>query len=141
LTPPSTFVIRCPVSSNLGSAVEEALLLDNASTDGGQKMFLHARPAGRVIQLNENRSSATARSAGFKAARNDYILFADNNVRLTAAVVQTFASALEQRSNAAIGMPRVVLTAWPDRIQYGAYCHWLGHMILRSEDSPLQPPE
>jgi GT2 family glycosyltransferase len=52
------------------------------------------------------------------------------------------ASALEGQSNAAIAMPRVVLAARPDRIQYeGAYCHWLGHMILRNEDSPLRPPE
>jgi GT2 family glycosyltransferase len=126
----------------LGSAVDEVLLLDNASADGGQEVFLKSVPYGRVIQLTENRSPGAARSAGFKAARNDYIMFADNDIRLSAAAVQTLASALERRSNAAIAMPRVVLTERPDRIQYeGAYCHWLGHMILRNEDSPLQPPE
>jgi hypothetical protein len=52
--------------------------------------------------------------------------------------VQTLELALTQHSNAAIAMPRVILTAQPDRIQYeGAYCHWLGHMILRHEDEPL----
>lgn len=125
----------------LGLAVDELLLLDNASTDGSQEFFLKSVPDGRVIQLTENRSPGAARSAGFKAARNDYIVFADNDIRLSAAGVQTLASALERYSNAAIAMPRVVLTARPDRIQYeGAYCHWLGHMILRNEDSPLQPP-
>jgi GT2 family glycosyltransferase len=126
----------------LGRAVDEVLLLDNASTDGGQDFFLQSVPDGRVIQLTENRSPGAARSAGFKAARNDYILFADNDIRLSTTGVQTLASALDRRSNAAIAMPRVVLTARPDRIQFeGAYCHWLGHMILRNEDSPLQPPE
>jgi GT2 family glycosyltransferase len=126
----------------LGSAVDEVLLLDNASMDGGQEVFLKTVPDGRVIQLTENRSPGAARSAGFKAARNDYIMFADNDIRVSAAAVQTLASALERRSNAAIAMPRVVLTARPERIQYeGAYCHWLGHMILRNEDAPLLPHE
>jgi len=126
----------------LGDVVEEVLLLDNASRDGGQEIFRQMVPHGRVVQLSENRSPGAARSAGFEAARNDYILFADNDIRLSAAAVETLASALERQSNAAIAMPRVVLTARPDRIQYeGAYCHWLGHMILRNEDSPLEPPE
>ena len=126
----------------LGSVVDEVLLLDNASTDGGQDLFLKSVPDGRLIQLTDNRSPGAARSAGFKAARNDYILFADNDIRLSAASTQTLAAALDRRSNAVIAMPRVVLTARPDRIQYeGAYCHWLGHMILRNEDSPLQTPE
>jgi hypothetical protein len=69
-------------------------------------------------------------------------MFADNDIRLSVAAVQTLASSLAGRSNAAIAMPRVILTVRPDRIQYeGAYCHWLGHMILRNEDSPLQPSE
>ncbi len=131
-----------PCVIGLGSAVDEVLLLDNASMDGGQEVFLSSVPHGRVVQLTENRSPGAARSAGFKAARNDYILFADNDIRLSAAAVQTLASALERRPNAAIAMPRVVLTQRPDRIQYeGAYCHWLGHMILRNEDSPLKAPE
>jgi GT2 family glycosyltransferase len=131
-----------PSVIGLGSAVDEVLLLDNASTDGGQDFFLKSVPDGRVIQLTENRSPGAARSAGFKAARNDYILFADNDIRLSAAAVQKLASALDRRSNAAIAMPRVILSARPERIQYeGAYCHWLGHMILRNEDSPLHPPE
>ena len=126
----------------LGQVVDEVLLLDNASTDGSQDFFLKSVPDGRVIQLTENRSPGAARSAGFKAARNDYILFADNDIRLSAASAQTLAAALDRRSNAAIAMPRVILTARPDRIQYeGAYCHWLGHMILRNEDSPLRPAE
>ncbi len=131
-----------PYVAALGPAVDEVLLLDNASTDGGQDFFLKSVADGRVIQLAENRSPGAARGAGFKAARNDYILFADNDIRLSAVSAQTLAAALDGRSNAVIAMPRVVLTARPDRIQYeGAYCHWLGHMILRNEDSPLQPPE
>lgn len=126
----------------LGTVVDEVLLLDNASMDGSQEVFRRMVPHGRVVQLRENRSPGAARSAGFQASRNDYVLFADNDIRLSAAAVQMLASALERQSNAAIAMPRVVLTARPDRIQYeGAYCHWLGHMILRNEDSPLGPPE
>lgn len=131
--------LACAVA--LGPDVDEILLLDNASTDGGQDFFLRSVPNGRVIQLTENRSPGAARSAGFQAARNDYILFADNDIRLCAAGAEALAAALDLYSNAAIAMPRVVLTARPDRIQYeGAYCHWLGHMILRNEDSPLQEP-
>lgn len=131
-----------PCVTALGSAVDEVLLLDNASKDGGQAVFLQCVPDGRVIQLTENRSPGAARSAGFEAARNDYIIFADNDIRLSVAAVQKLSSELERRPNAAIAMPRVVLTARPDRIQYeGAYCHWLGHMILRNEDSPLQASE
>jgi GT2 family glycosyltransferase len=131
-----------PYVTALGAAVDEVLLLDNASMDGGQDFFLKLIPDGRVIQLTENRSPGAARNAGFVAARNDYIVFADNDIRLSASVVQILASVLDRSSNAAIVMPRVILTARPDRIQYeGAYCHWLGHMILRNEDSPLRPPE
>ena len=53
-----------PCVIELGRAVDEVLLLDNASTDGGQDFFLQSVPDGRVIQLTENRSPGAARSAG-----------------------------------------------------------------------------
>ncbi len=135
-----------PGVHSLATFADEILLLDNASSDGSQDMFLGRIPGGRVVQLAENRSPGCARSAGFQAARNDFVLFADNDIRLTPDAVLELARALVERPQAVIAMPRVVLAERPERIQYeGAFCHWLGHMILRNEDVMLRrsdlPPQ
>ena len=123
----------------LAILADEILLLDNASSDGSQDLFMSWIPSGRVVQLADNRSPGAARSAGFHAARNDLVLFADNDIRLTPEAVLELAQALVQRPRAVIAMPRVVLAERPERIQYeGAFCHWLGHMILRNENVMLR---
>jgi GT2 family glycosyltransferase len=135
-----------PGVQSVAKFADEVLLLDNASSDGSQEMFLSLMPRGRVVQLAENRSPGNARSAGFRAARSDFVLFADNDIRLTPEAVLELVRALVESPQAVIAMPRVVLTERPGRIQYeGAFCHWLGHMILRNEDAMLrradQPPQ
>ena len=123
----------------LRGIVDEALLLDNASSDASREVFSALVPWGRIMQLHENRSPGAARNAGFKAARNDLILFADNDILLTRDVVTALAAALQADPDCVIALPRVILTRRPARIQYeGAYCHWLGHMILRNEDALLE---
>lgn len=129
-----------PAVCALRSCFEEILLLDNASTDASRELFAQMLPSGRVIRLPENRSPGAARSAGFEAASQDRILFMDNDIHLTASAVEHLARALEEHPDCVIAMPRVVLLRRPGRIQYeGAYCHWLGHMILRNEDAALAP--
>ncbi len=119
---------------------DEILLCDNASSDEGPAFFEQALPEGRVLRLAENRSPGAARSAGFTAARNDLVLFADNDIHLDANSLEQLIAAVEADPRCVIALPRVVLLRRPDRIQYeGAWCHWLGHMILREEDALRAP--
>jgi GT2 family glycosyltransferase len=130
-----------PGIAALGDCVDEIVLLDNASTDSSRELFLSLIPTGRIVQLDQNRSPGAARNAGFSASRNDRVLFADNDISLGPGAVGELFRALEQHSDAVIALPRVILTRRPDFIQYeGAYCHWLGHMVLRHEDAPAGEP-
>ncbi len=127
-----------PAIMALDECFAEIMLLDNASTDGSREFFAHQIAGGRVLRLSENRSPGLARSAGFSAAANDLVLFADNDIILNRQTVSLLSQAVMEDEDCVIAMPRVVLTRRPDRIQYeGAHCHWLGHMILRHEDAPL----
>ncbi len=124
------------VAANI-AAIDEILLLDNASTDASVETFHQLLPAGKVVRLECNRGPGAARNAGFREARNNRILFIDNDVQLTAGFVQALNDALDARPQAVAAAARVVYADRPHLIQYeGADSHFLGHMILRNENRP-----
>ncbi len=139
--------VSLPAALALGTAFDEILLLDNASTDDSVGVFQRLVPDGRIVQLSENRSPGTARNAGFAAARSPFVLFMDNDVSLEADCPRLLAEALAADPAALLATPRVLYAREPERIQYdGADCHFLGHMVPRNEDtlvsrSAVSPPD
>ena len=73
----------------------EVIVVDNASTDGSDRMVEEHFPHVRLVRLPENIGCA-ARNAGVAAARGEIVVTLDNDVLLTgsddvAAVVEVFA--------------------------------------------------
>jgi hypothetical protein len=117
----------------------EILLLDNGSTDGSQDIFRRLISNGELVQLLDNRSPGTARNSGIERARNDLILFMDNDIELKDGAVEALCQALTVAPQAVAAAPRVLHADNPAMIQYeGADAHFLGHMVLRSEETPAQ---
>jgi GT2 family glycosyltransferase len=121
---------------NLQTRFDEILVIDNASTDGSLD-YLHAQQQLTVVALSANAGPAAARNVGLLQARNDIILFQDNDISLTEGVAQALYAPLKQDQRLLLTMPRVVYSSDPAIIQFeGANCHILGMMSLRHANIP-----
>ena len=116
---------------SLKTTFDEILVVDNASTDGSIA-YIKTLKQVNLIALSHNTGPAGARNAGYTQAKNDIILFQDNDICLTEGSVEALYNTLKQDQNTLITMPRVIYKSAPDTIQYeGANCHFLGIMQLR----------
>ena len=116
---------------SLQARFDEILVVDNASTDGSLA-YLDTLDQVTVVSLTSNNGPAGARNAGFLRARNDLILFQDNDISLTDGVADALYETLEQDQRILLTVPRVVYKSDPDIIQFeSADCHFLGMMSLR----------
>ena len=116
---------------------DEILLVDDASQDRSVALARECWPDVTVLGQTSNGGPGAARNAGYHAARNDLILFIDNDVALTPGCAGHLCEALARREDAAVAMPRVLYADRPELIQYeGADCHYLGLMALRRQDEP-----
>lgn len=113
----------------------EILLIDNASIDGSREMVQTTFPQIRIVPLAENLGPAGGRNVAFRCATGDWILFVDNDIRLTAECLPRLLAALQENPRAIAAMPRVVYAGRPHRVQYdGAKAHYLGLMTLVNEN-------
>jgi GT2 family glycosyltransferase len=116
-------------------AFDEILLVDDASPDRSVALVGECWPEVTVLRQESNAGPGAARNTGYRAARNDLILFIDNDVALTPECADRLRDALTPRHDAAVAMPRVLYADRPGIIQYeGADCHFLGLMALRRQD-------
>lgn len=121
----------------LGGAVDEVLLIDNGSTDGGVALARECLPSIRVIELGENRGPGSARNAAIRSARHDRVLLVDNDAEPQPGSVEALGNALDAHPAAISAMPAVLYTDAPDMVQYlGADPHFLGTPALRCADRP-----
>ncbi|GAA3972968.1 glycosyltransferase family 2 protein [Allohahella marinimesophila] len=110
---------------------DEVLIIDNASTDNSVEIA-RGFPFVSVVSLASNGGPGAARNAGFRLARNDLILFQDNDVQLNVDAVRNLTQAMSENANAVIAAPRVLYASAPDTIQYeSADCHFTGMMSVR----------
>lgn len=117
----------------------EILLIDNASEDDSLAIANALCPAIRIIQLPHNVGPGGARNAGFAAARNDLILFQDNDIRLETDTAARLIGRLEASPGALVVAPRVVYANDPGTVQFdSADCHFLGLMATRNADTALR---
>jgi GT2 family glycosyltransferase len=115
----------------LQTKFDEILVVDNASNDGSLT-YLETLEQVSVIALSSNTGPSGARNAGYSQAKNDIILFQDNDICLTEGVAEALYNTLKQDQRRLITMPRVVYKSDPETIQFeGADCHFLGMMLLR----------
>jgi GT2 family glycosyltransferase len=120
--------------ARLGPAVDEVLLIDSGSTDGGVALARAELPRLRVIELGANLGPAAARNRAIREAAHDRILLIDNDVEPQPGSVDALSAALDSHAGAVLAMAAVLYEQAPDTVQYaGAVPHFLG------TTAPLQP--
>lgn len=117
---------------------DEILLVDNASDDASLEVARTLCPEVNIERLPENLGPGVARNVGFRIARNDLIVFQDNDVRLCTNTVGELANHLQIHTDALLVAPRVLYAHDPATVQYdSADCHFLGLMTTRNADTPV----
>jgi GT2 family glycosyltransferase len=116
---------------------QEAIIIDNASTDRSLDLARERLPEARLLRLPENRGPGAARNAGFDAAAGDWLLFLDNDVAPLPGAIQRLRAALEAEPAAVLAMPRILYRRQPDTVQYdGAGSHVLGLVAPQGNGQP-----
>lgn len=118
--------------------LENILVVDNGSTDGGveeiQKMFPHVR----VQELAENRGPSYARKVGLDMLKDDLVLLIDDDVYLSKGALNLMVEAY-QETGASVVCPRIVFYPQTDMIQSdGAAIHFAGMLALRHSYQPTK---
>lgn len=72
------------VEATAGSAENEIIVVDNASTDGSAKMLEECFPSVRVLALDRNLGFGGGSNAGLRAAKNDIVVLLNNDMRVDA---------------------------------------------------------
>ncbi len=125
-------------------ALDELIVVDNASTDGSRALLAERYPEARVLALDTNDGPAAARNAGLRAARNGRVLLVDNDAVLDPDVLDRLLEALSAAGPepAALVQTRNVLYDEPDRVHYdGGAFHYVGLLALRNFYRPLAEAE
>jgi len=121
----------------LGAEVDDVLLIDSGSTDGGPALVREHFPRVRVIALGANLGPGAARNRAIREARHDRVMLMDNDVEPEPGSVQELAAALDRHPNAVLAMAAVLYQHTPDTVQYvGALPHFLGTPALLHADTP-----
>ena len=122
----------------LGSAIDDVLLIDSGSTDGGAALVREHFPRVRVIPLGANLGPGAARNRAISEAEHDRVLLIDNDVEPLPGCIEALSQALDGYPNAILAMAAVLDERAPDRVQHvGAYPHFLGAPALLYADAPV----
>lgn len=122
----------------LGPSVQEVLLIDNGSVDGGVALVRERFPQVRVIELGQNRGPGPARNVAVRHATHDRLLLIDNDAEPQPGCVEALAAALNTHPNAIAAMPAVLYAGASDIVQYvGAEAHFLGTPAPLYADAPV----
>ena len=84
----------------------EILLIDNASDDASLEIARAICPKVELVCLPQNLGPGAARNAGFRMAKNDLVLFQDNDIRLCKETVAELANHLHTHQDALLVTPR-----------------------------------
>ncbi len=122
--------------SSVGKAVgpiEEVILVDDASTDGGVAFVKEKFPWVRILELPENSGPAAARNAGIAAAGTDWVCLLDNDVLVDCRWLTRLLNAALEKPDAALYTSLILRYEEPDMI--GAEVmdiHFLGMPTFRN---------
>lgn len=117
----------------------EILVIDNASKDASLEIARTMCPEAELVCLPQNLGPGAARNAGFRRAKNDFILFQDNDIRLCKETVAALTKHLHTHQCALLVTPRVLYAHDADIVQYeSADCHFMGLMTTRHADAKAQ---
>ncbi len=123
----------------LADAVDEVILVDNASTDASLALVRERFPDVRILALATNDGPCPARNAGMRAARHRWVLALDNDAVVAPDTLAKLAQAAAADASIAIAQPRSVFAAEPGRVHYdGGAFHYVGLIALRNFYAPIE---
>jgi GT2 family glycosyltransferase len=123
-------------------APDEVILVDNASSDGSERLALERHPSIRLLRLAKNDGPCPARNAGLAAAKNPWVLLVDNDAVLVPDALERLAGAAREFPEGAVFQPRAVFASEPSRVHYdGAALHYVGLFSLCNFYVPLAEAE
>jgi GT2 family glycosyltransferase len=121
----------------LAGEVDDVLLVDSGSTDGGLALVRERFPRTRIIELGANLGPGAARNRAIREAAHDRVLLIDNDVEAEPGCAAALAAALDDHPHAVLAMAAVLYERAPDTVQYvGAVPHFLGAPALLYADTP-----
>lgn len=124
--------------ARLGPAVDDVLLVDSGSTDGGGALVRQQFPQVRVIELGANLGPGAARNRAIREAVHDRVLLIDNDVEPEPGSADALSAALDRHPDAILAMAAVLYDQAPDTVQYiGARPHFLGTAAPLRADTPV----
>jgi GT2 family glycosyltransferase len=119
-------------------AIDELLVVDNASTDASEALVRERFPAARWVPMGRNDGPCPARNRALELARNEWVLLVDNDAVLAPDVLEKLVAAARARADAALVQPRSVFADRPDVVHYdGGSFHYAGLFSLRNFSVPL----
>ena len=105
----ATEIVEC--LDSIRSAVEagwaEAILVDNASSDGGAALAGRALPDARLLELPENRGFAAGVNAGLPLARGRYVLLLNPDVLVPERGLQDLVAWMDSHPEIAAASPEL----------------------------------
>jgi GT2 family glycosyltransferase len=101
-----------------GDAIE-AIVVDNASTDGTADRVAASHPAVTLIREPENRGFGAACNRGAAAARAPYVLFLNPDAEVTPGAIEALARVLDAEPDVAIVGPRTVNEDGTPQVSFG----------------------
>jgi N-acetylglucosaminyl-diphospho-decaprenol L-rhamnosyltransferase len=102
-------VLECleAMRTNPPSRPWEAVIVDNASTDGTVDAIRHAAPWARVIANSDNRGLAAGNNQGIASSSAPLVLVANPDTTVRPGAVDALVNLLERHPRAAFAIPRL----------------------------------
>ena len=94
----------------------EIIFVDNASTDGSVAWMKKHYSKTKILINKENLGFADANNVGFRKARGKYILFLNNDTRVTKTFLSMLVQSLERNHDVAGVQSKLLLMDEPDRL-------------------------
>lgn len=119
----------------------EIIFVDNASKDASVQWVRIHYPRTKIIINKTNLGFADANNVGFKVARGKYVLFLNNDTRVTKTFLSELVSAIETQPDIAGAQSKILLMDKPDtHDSVGAFLTptgFLYHYGFAKKDKPI----
>lgn len=102
------FLASCIDSVLAQLPLPEIVVVDNGSTDSSVEMLVSRYPGVRLIRNRANRGFAEAANQGADAATGEFLLFLNNDARLSATTLSQLSDALRRSPQTAACQPTLV---------------------------------
>jgi GT2 family glycosyltransferase len=118
----------------------EIIVVDNSSADGSVRWMRDNFPEIRIITNSENLGFSHANNIGYQASKGSYVLFLNNDTRVTGNFISELVKTLDSSSDIGGAQSKILLMDKPDTLDsIGAFLTptgFLYHYRFMEKDKP-----